>query len=311
MNILLSFPCLAVTRLAAGLRTARIVAGGALLLGCAFALTACAEEVHYDVLVTSQGGKLVIGGYDDGLNAAIAPLNVFGGESLGLGTLDPYLSDGEPGFRAVSQAFLNDPAKTDPAGVYTALSGTTNLTFTFQPITIGATTRNLFFWDGVGGVDFSPLTAGYALSLQKSGFGGWTRTITGTSAGVVTGATIQETGADGAVHQHLVTEIADNGAGPATGFYLFSLQFQMNGFTPSDNAYFVFGAYDAENPPDLVAFEAAHGAAELWVENNLVAVPEPSSVALAGLGVAGALAAGWRRRRRAAAANPPGAKVGR
>jgi surface-anchored protein len=32
------------------------------------------------------------------------------------------------------------------------------------------------------------------------------------------------------------------------------------------------------------------------------AVPEPSSMALAGLGVAGALAAGWRRRRRQAAA---------
>jgi surface-anchored protein len=43
----------------------------------------------------------------------------------------------------------------------------------------------------------------------------------------------------------------------------------------------------------------------------LAPVPEPSSVALAGMGVAGALAAGWRRRRRAAAANPPGAKAGR
>jgi surface-anchored protein len=32
------------------------------------------------------------------------------------------------------------------------------------------------------------------------------------------------------------------------------------------------------------------------------AVPEPSSMALAGLGVAGALAAGWRRHRRQAAA---------
>ncbi len=43
----------------------------------------------------------------------------------------------------------------------------------------------------------------------------------------------------------------------------------------------------------------------------LTAVPEPSSVALAGLGVAGVLAAGWRRRRRAAAGNSAFAEAAR
>lgn len=43
----------------------------------------------------------------------------------------------------------------------------------------------------------------------------------------------------------------------------------------------------------------------------LAAVPEPSSVALAGLGVAGALAAGWRRRRRATLWNSAAADAGR
>ena len=41
------------------------------------------------------------------------------------------------------------------------------------------------------------------------------------------------------------------------------------------------------------------------------AVPEPSSMALAGLGVAGALAAGWRRRRQAAAAKSAFAETAR
>jgi surface-anchored protein len=40
-------------------------------------------------------------------------------------------------------------------------------------------------------------------------------------------------------------------------------------------------------------------------------VPEPSSIALAGLGAAGALAAGWRRRRRAAARNSVAAETAR
>jgi len=43
----------------------------------------------------------------------------------------------------------------------------------------------------------------------------------------------------------------------------------------------------------------------------LAAVPEPSSVVLAGLGAAGVLAAGWRRRRRAAARNSAAAETAR
>jgi len=41
----------------------------------------------------------------------------------------------------------------------------------------------------------------------------------------------------------------------------------------------------------------------------LVPVPEPSSIALAGLGVAGVLAAGWRRRRRAAGRNSTATEI--
>jgi hypothetical protein len=44
---------------------------------------------------------------------------------------------------------------------------------------------------------------------------------------------------------------------------------------------------------------------------DAVAVPEPSSVVLAGLGAAGALAAGWRRRRQTGAANSAFAEAAR
>jgi hypothetical protein len=43
----------------------------------------------------------------------------------------------------------------------------------------------------------------------------------------------------------------------------------------------------------------------------LTAVPEPSSVVLAGLGAAGVLAVGWRRRRRAVARNSVVADIAR
>lgn len=265
---------------------------------------AFAGPVHYDVLVTSLSGTLVTGGYKHADLSAFAPLRVFSGESLGVGPADPYESAEEPGFEASSQAYLDGSAMS-PSGVYTALPATRALSFAFQPITIGSATRNLFFWNGTGAVNFSTLTGTDSLALIRSGFGGWTRTITGTSAGVVTGATIETTDASGEVHKHLTTRIASGGAGPATGFYLFALQFQMSGLAPSTDAYFVYGAYDTENPPDLVTFEATHELAVNWVQDNLVAVPEPTTWLLAACSVA-TFAAARRLRRRPAVVTETG-----
>ncbi len=266
------------------------------LLGlCAARGREAAAEPHYDVLVTSLSGTLVTGGYSHADLSAIAPLRVFKGEALGAGPTDPYQSDAEPGFEAASQAYLDGTAM-NPSGAYAALPGNTPLNFAFQPITIGATTRNLFFWSGTGAVNFSPLTGAESLSLIRSGSGAWTRTITGTSAGIVAGATLDTTDAAGEIHKHLTTEIASGGAGPATGFYLYALQFQMSGLAPSADAYFVYGAYDADSPPDLEDFETAHGLAESWVTNNLLTVPEPATWPLAVCGVV-AVVVGCRRRR--------------
>ncbi|MCX7412314.1 MAG: PEP-CTERM sorting domain-containing protein [Planctomycetia bacterium] len=268
---------------------------------------ALAEDVHYDVFVTASGTSLIIGGYDDANTVAIVPegqLRVFGGEVVGTGTAAAFESSapGEPGFRASTQSNLNNPSLTTPANMYTALPGLAPLTFNFQPITIAASTRNLYFWDGSGSVAFSPVGANVVLGLEKQGAGGWTSSIDGSAAGVLAGNTIQTTGSTGSVHTHLYTSLAKSGAAPDQGFYLYSLQLQMTGYTPSDSLYFVFGALDptalAPQFADLVAFEAAHGLAEGWVESNLVAVPEPSSIALAGLGIGSVAFAALRRRMR-------------
>lgn len=252
---------------------------------------AFAGEGHYDVFVTSTGAgsKLILGGYDDTAPAATVPegqMRVFGGEVVGSGTALPYETEapGEPGFGAGNQAFLSGTS-TSPSGVYTALAPSTPLTFSFQPMTIGAATRNVFFWDGSGEVNFAPVGGNVTVGLTKYGGGGWTVSVSGTSAGVQAGNTIANTGTAGALHAHLYTSIAKDGAAPDQGFYLLSLQLGMTGYTPSDPLYYVFGALDpaalAPQFADLAAFEAAHGLAEAWVEANIANVPEPATGVLA------------------------------
>lgn len=287
------------------MKSSFLLACGASLLAFATSLSR-ADEVHYDVFVTSSGTSLVIGGYNDVDTVADIPagqLRVFGGEVTGTGT-SAYVSPspGEPGFRASTQTQLNNPSLTTPANTYTALSGSTALTFTFEPVTVGAQTRNLFFWDGAGSVAFAPVAGNVVLGLTKGAVvPEWTQTINGDSAGVIAGNTIQSTGATGSIHTHLFTSIAEDGGAPGQGFYLYSLRLHMNGYSSSDPIYFVYGALDPANLApqfaDLAAFETAHGQAELWVESNLVAVPEPSSVVLGGLGAAGLGWLGLRRRR--------------
>lgn len=277
-----------------------------LALALAATTVAHAAPVHYDTFVTStgSGSKLLIGGYDDGALTANVPtgqMRVFGGEVVGSGTTAPFESEapGEPGFRAGDQAFLSGTAMT-PAGVYTALAGATPLTFTFQPITIAATTRNLFFWNGAGEVSFAPVGGNVVLGLTKPGGGGWTRSISGTSSGVQSGSTIQTTGAGGTVHTHLFASIAKDGAAPDQGFYLYALQLGMTGYTSSDPVYYVVGALDpdalAPQFADLEAFETAHGLAESWVDSNIAFVPEPATWLAAAVFAAAGMATRLRRR---------------
>lgn len=258
--------------------------------------SASADTVHYDVLLTGSSGSLITGGYDDGAGAGIAPMRVFSGEAVSSDS-GPATSDSEPGFRAPSQTFL-DSASMTPNAVFSALPSNTALLVRLAPMTISGTDRNLFYWDGTGAVNFGPLSSGYVLSLAGD-FG--STSITGVSSSPTSDFVLKTTSPDGSLdpgHPHFTTTIGNAGATPAQGFYLFSMQFSISGLSSSAPAYFVYGAYDFGSPPDFVAFDLAHGAAETWVENNLVAVPEPSSIALAGLGVAGLAGAALRRRMR-------------
>lgn len=276
------------------------------LLAC-FAPSLRAEGVHFDVLVTSStnsGSKLIIGGFNDVAGTGTVPaeqMRVFKGEVTG-STAAPYSTGGagEPGFRAPIQSVLNNPALTSPAGVYTALAPSTPLSFSFMPITIDSNTRNLFFWDGSGTVAFAPVASNVALNLINND-PTWNLGITGTSAGVIPGNVISTSGSGGAagfVHHHLNTAISEAGGAPDPGFYLYSLRLEMAGYTSSEQLYFVYGADNLSAP--MANFELKHEMAEDWVKGNVAVLPEPSSLALAGLGAAGAGLAALRSRRRRA-----------
>jgi hypothetical protein len=173
-----------------------------------------------------------------------------------------------------------------PSGVYTALAASTPLTFNFQPITIGANTRNLYFWDGIGAVSFAPVGSNVQLGLTKAGGGGWTQAVDGLSNSVIAGNALQNTTPSGTAHTHLLTSIAQGGGAPDQGFYLTSLQLQMSGYTSSDPIFLVYGAFNPTGwtQQQFDDFDAAHGLAMDWVQVNVV--PEPSTCALLTLTVA-------------------------
>jgi hypothetical protein len=151
--------------------------------------------------------------------------------------------------------------------------------------------KQLLYWNGTALVSPS--------SSVTMSFGSNAITVTGTNESGLAGFLIGTAGALGGFHTDLDFELS---AGAPDGLYGLVLTLGANppttGFTTS--------------LPFLMAFSqgtVGNASAGLDAMANAALVPEPSSVALAGLGVAGVLAAGWRRRRRAAARNSVVAEI--
>lgn len=174
-----------------------------------------------------------------------------------------------------------------------------SITLTFQGLT-GPSGGVFSMWDG------DALTSPTPLVTSASGFG------------LANAVTIAAGG-----HSHF------NYGFTAPGLYAVTFQATgtlaggLGGGAVSGIGTFMFGVYDTDSyPVDVPApgpysfFETSfdnfiYGDGHVDLGVALAPVPEPSSLALAGLGGAGVLAAGWRRRRRAAAANSAGAAAGR
>ncbi len=278
-----------------------------LLAAVAWLSVAEVQAQHSDVLLASVGGQVAIGAINDidGPNESLdLETRVF--ESVFIqGFAPPTPADYEsiePGFHAENG--VTDAANLAALGA-SPLPGGASVSANLPTFTVNGNSDMLFYWNGVGAVDFQPIATaqpGVAFAFDPPAFG---------TAGV-----------NGDLDDHPVFQVNLAGGGvPADGVYLISPTVDVTGLATSEN-FFIVGLVDAlletEDEAELVeaaleAFEegapdavvdfgggvmkdfAFYEEAVKWVEGNLV-VPEPSALALGGVGVVAAT--GMRRRRR-------------
>lgn len=238
---------------------------------------------HEDFLISHNGSKLITGGYDDGISAISeeGPKRVYEFDVEFINPGQPYNSP-DPGIQSRPQAELSN---------FQALPAGENLSFRMLPINIGASSRNLWYWDGAGAVNFTTLGASSVLKLSHPSSLA-SSSISGTDNATISGFLIQTvSGGPDPIHQHLETTLSTSGGEPAQGIYLASVDFELTGgLGRSDQAFLVYATVD-----ELGSItEEMHEAAVDWVTANLLAVepspgssavPEPSSVLLLGSGL--------------------------
>jgi len=253
------------------------VAVVAVLLGTPGAVIAHDDVVPYLDLLTN---RLRTGGYDDPADTYSVAQRVFGYD-FGEDELDPWIIR-DPGFNNDEPLIITN----FPNGGL--LPASRNLFFSV----FGGPYGSLHYWGGNGSPAFSPVTDGTEIIIDSGT--PFLRIGATTTSGSIN---IVSTGA-GRVHDHIDSLIGSGGSGVvfATdgaphGFYAFGATLSLSGTSPtygaSDPIYFVYNVGMSESLHD-----------EAIDFYNVQVVPEPSSLALAGIGAVGAGLAALRSRQR-------------
>lgn len=232
---------------------------------CSLSLYSSYCSAHFDFTPRVEGGRVVVGGYDDELGQSVASLRV-GGYDFGEIADDPY-NIADPGFNTLgASAFTGGSALRLRA----ASAG-------------GAYLR---YWNGTGVPAFVPADAGTTVTLSASP----SRSITfsATTASVAPTASVDlqigTFAANGAMHVHLGASVAASTAIVPVGAYLiaFDLTNPGTGVATSELSYIVYnnGLTETQHDAAIDAVAAAY-------------VPEPATAAL----LTGVLAIMRRRRR--------------
>lgn len=276
------------------------VLSGAIACSLVIASAAVATADGVDILFSSNGSKLITGGFDDGTDSVTTegPLRVyeFEVETDAFTPGGPFTSD-DPGLQSVQQSELS---------TFFALPHGAELSFSALPISIGANTSTLFYWDGSGAVNFLPALVGSTLELDLGSPTSGTAplTLNGSQMTAQTGfgiAFVDEFDAE-PIHTHLETAIGTSGGNPNLGIYLISLEFALTGLDSADPVYLLYATIDENfSLAQFEAMEEDHELAVEWVEANLLtstnAVPEPGTLLIALIGLVLGSGAIYRRRR--------------
>lgn len=224
-------------------------------------LPADALAQHADVRPGVAGGRLVTDGYIDDTQETLPGLRVFGYD-FQEDPLDPYFA-ADPGFNALAGSGL-------PPG--------SQLLFRVPDAAAFGLPSNLGFWDGTDSDGTAPGTQpSFGLPANAESLRlnlGSSNLAIGTALGSLPGFTLQNVADNGSVHLHLGTFLERaGGAVPTDGIYLFSLALLSSDPQVAESAplFFVFNNGLSEEEHDV-----AIG----WVQENLVAVPEPSALVL-------------------------------
>jgi hypothetical protein len=218
-----------------------------------------AAAQHSDIFVTNLGDtKTGIGGADVDGGMFNVDARVF--ESVLVVDGTPDYSRNEPGFFALSDLA---PGSLFPSGA-SPLEANSLVSISFRTFAVGGNSDDLFYWNGLGAVDFQP-AAGVVVSLSDS---------------------MEPAGGNGELDFHPHFQIDDPLGTAANGVYLASLTMTAGSLAASDPIFLVFLVDDSiieENAEEIeedieagLAFQFFEEAVE-YVETR-VAVPEPASL---------------------------------
>jgi hypothetical protein len=246
-----------------------------------------------DTFVTNVGGKVTIGGANNletvDENFELTSQVFYAPMVPNSPPFDPHdYGFDDPGFFALGSTRVAD----FPAGALPLPPGA-DVTLHIPNFTVAGNTDKLFYWNGSGAVNFQPISTtqpGYAIAVGAS------------PLGTTSSPNPPSDPSFGALHEHPGFTLDNGGPGiPADGVYLNAANISVSGLSDSKNYYYIWVVDSLINDGDKAGalrdallthadppivegkdFTFVNNAIS-YVQNNLVAVPEPGSIALVGI----------------------------